>query len=142
MKHKSLAATMAVFALGIALSVWGDPTTLSISNGSVTVTNPSSTILNFPISRTGDTTYDAFLQYQTVDGTAIAGIDYTSASGSIVIPAGATSATIPVTVSGSNINRPDKTFQMQVLGGGVRRGLSIPASPRSRASARAADRSR
>ena len=108
---------MVLLAVGIALSVWGDPTSISISSGSVTVTGPSSTTLHFPIARSGDTSYDAFVQYQTQDGTAIAGTDYTAAMGSLVIPAGATSATIPVTVAGSNISQADKTFQMLLLGG-------------------------
>ncbi len=118
MKHKSLTATMALLGVAIALSVWGDSTTLAISNGTVTVTSPSPGTINFPISRGGDTSYDAFVQYQTLDGTAVAGVDYTAASGSLVIPAGATSATIPVPVAGSNINHPDKIFQMLLLGGG------------------------
>jgi hypothetical protein len=118
LKHKSLTATMVVLAVGIAFSVRGDSTALSISNGTVSVTGPSSTTLSFPISRGGDISYDAFVQYQSLDGSAVAGVDYTAASGSIVIPAGATSATIPVTVAGSNSNHPDKTFQMQLLGGG------------------------
>jgi hypothetical protein len=117
-KHKSLLASMVVLGVALAISVWGDSTSLSISNGSATVTSGSSTILNFPITRAGDTSYDAFLQYQTLDGTALAGTDYTAAMGSIVIPAGITSATIPVTVAGSSSNPPDKTFQMQLLGGG------------------------
>ena len=91
MKHRSLTVSMVVLAVGIALSVWGDSTTLTISSANITVTRPATT-LNFPISRSGDTSYDAFFQYQTQDGTAIAGTDYTAASGSIVIPAGATSA--------------------------------------------------
>ncbi|MGA7620669.1 FG-GAP-like repeat-containing protein, partial [Candidatus Binatus sp.] len=119
MKHKSLTATMLLLGVAIALSVWGDPTTLSISNASVTVTSSSSTTLDFPISRSGDTSFDAFVQYQTQDGTAIAGTDYTAAIGSLVIPAGTTSATIPVTVAGSTSNiPPSKTFQMLLLGGG------------------------
>jgi hypothetical protein len=118
LKHKSLTASTVLLAVGIALSVWGDPTTLSISSGSVTVTSSSPTTLNFPISRSGDTSYDAFVQFQTQDGTAIAGTDYAAAMGSIVIPAGALGATIPVTVAGNTSNPPDKTFQMLLLGGG------------------------
>jgi hypothetical protein len=117
-KRFSPVAVMVLFGLAVALSVWGDITTMAISSGSVTVTSSSSTTLNFPISRGPDTSYDAFLQYQTQDGTAIAGTDYTAASGSIIIPAGTTSATIPMTVAGSTSNPADKTFQMLLLGGG------------------------
>jgi hypothetical protein len=118
---------MVVLAVGLAISVWGDSTTLTISNGSVTVTRDTPFTLNFPIALNGDTSYDAFLQVQTVDGTAVAGVDYTAAMGSIVIPAGQTSATIPVTVAGSNSSQPDKTFQMQLLGGGGA-GMGFTAS--------------
>ena len=126
----------------VALSVWGDPTTLTISNASATVTSSSSTTLDFPISRGPDTSYDAFVQYQTKDGTAIAGTDYTAASGSLVIAAGTTSATIPVTVAGSTSNPADKTFQMLLLGGGGAGGASRRASPPSSNSPPAAFRSR
>src|SRR5271170_3353312 len=111
-------AAMVLFGLAISLSVWGDSTTLTISSATVTVTSSSPTTLEFPVERGGDTGYDAFFQYQTQDGTAIAGTDYTAASGSIVIPAGATSSTIPVTVAGSTSNSANKTFLMQLLGGG------------------------
>jgi hypothetical protein len=115
-----LAAAMVLFGLAISLSVWGDTSTLTISNASVTVTSSASTTLDFPISRGGDTSYDAFVQYQTQDGTAIAGTDYTAASGSIVMLAGVSSTTIPVTVAGSASNPADKTFQMLPGGpGGV-----------------------
>ncbi|HKN00972.1 MAG TPA: FG-GAP-like repeat-containing protein [Candidatus Binataceae bacterium] len=118
MKHKSLAATMVLLGVAIALSVWGDPTTLTISGASVKVTSTSSTTLNFPIARGGDTSYDAFVQYQTQDGSAKAGTDYTAANGSLLIPAGTTTAAIPVTVAGSSSSQSDKTFQMLLLGGG------------------------
>jgi hypothetical protein len=94
------------------------PSTLAISNAKVTVISGDSTKIDFPIWRGGDTSYDAFVQYQTKNGTAIAGKDYTAASGSLVIPAGTTSTTIPVTVAGSKTNPPAKTFQMLLLGGG------------------------
>lgn len=37
--------------------------------------------------------------YQTVDGTATAGLDYTATSGTVVIPAGSTSAEVVVATS-------------------------------------------
>ena len=69
---------MVLLAVGIALSVWADPTALTISNGSVTVTSNSASTLDFPISRSGDTSYDAFVQYQTQDGTEVATADNAS----------------------------------------------------------------
>ncbi|MDO8431069.1 MAG: FG-GAP-like repeat-containing protein [Candidatus Binatus sp.] len=95
-----------------------DSSTLTISSGSVTVTSSASKTLNFPIARSADLDYDAFLQFQTQDGTAVAGTDYAAATGSLIIPAGQTSATIPVQVGGSTTNPPNKTFKMLLLGGG------------------------
>src|SRR5277367_1629671 len=123
----SISAGLGAVLVLVALSVWGDPTTLTISNASATVTSSSSTTLDFPISRGPDTSYDAFVQYQTEDGTALAGTDYTAASGSLVIAAGTTSATIPVTVAGSTSNPADKTFQMLLLGGGGAGGSFTPS---------------
>ncbi|MGO9607330.1 MAG: FG-GAP-like repeat-containing protein [Candidatus Binataceae bacterium] len=117
-RHASLVAAVVLMVVGAPLLALGDPTTLTISGGSDTVTSPSSTTLNFPITRSGDTTFDAFVQYQTQDGTAVAGVNYTAASGSIVIPANASSTTIPVTILGSSSLQVDKTFQMLLLGGG------------------------
>ena len=134
---------MVLLAVGIALSVWGDPTALTISNGSVTVTSNSASTLDFPISRSSDTSYDAFVQYQTQDGTALAGIDYTAASGSLVIPAGTTSATIPVTVAGSTSNTHlTKLSRCYCWVAGVQQEASRPALPPSRPSPPAACRTR
>jgi hypothetical protein len=68
---------------------------LTISEAGVTVTGPASTRLDFPISRSGDTTYDAFVECPTLDGTVLAATPYTAALGSLVIPARAAIATIP-----------------------------------------------
>jgi trimeric autotransporter adhesin len=122
LKHGLPPLTISVGLGGLLLLVplfaLGDPSTLAISAATVTVTSPAPTTLYFPVVRTADLSYDAFVQYQTQDGTAIAGTDYTAASGSMVIPAGQSSATIPVTIAGSSSNQPDKTFEMLLLGGG------------------------
>ena len=118
---RSSGMAMTLMALvGVLLPLWAvaDPTALTISSASVTVKGSSSTTLNFPISLPSAASYDTFLQYQTVDGTAVAGTDYTAASGSVLIPAGRTSATIPVTVAGSATTQADKSFQMALFGGG------------------------
>ncbi len=109
---------LAALLVLLPLLAFGAASTLTISGGSATVTSSSSTTLNFPVVRSGEPSFDAFLQYQTLDGTAVAGTNYTAASGSVVIPAGTSSATIPVTILGSTTNQPDLAFQMLLLGGG------------------------
>lgn len=60
---------------------------------------PTSTKLLFPITLSSTSTSPVTVGYQTVNGTAIAGTDYTAASGTATIPAGSKSTTVPVSVN-------------------------------------------
>jgi hypothetical protein len=99
------------FLLLMPLLALGDPSTLTIGNASVAVTSSAPTALLIHIARTVDRSCGAFVQYQTQDGTAVARTDYTTASGSVIIPAGQVFAKIGVTVAGGTTNPPDKTFK-------------------------------
>ncbi len=50
--------------------------------------------------------------WATAAGTATAGVDYVTASGSRTIAAGATSATIAITVNGDVVDEADETFTL------------------------------
>ena len=50
------------------------------------------------------------MAWETADGTAEAGTDYTAGSGSLTFGAGETSKTVPVSVAGDNVDEPDETF--------------------------------
>jgi hypothetical protein len=54
------------------------------------------------------------IDYATADGTATAGTDYTAASGTMTIPAGETSLTIPIAVSGDRLGEPSESFVLKV----------------------------
>ena len=54
------------------------------------------------------------LDYQTLDVTANAGSDYTATNGTVTIPAGASSATINVTIIDDNLLEPEERFQIQL----------------------------
>jgi hypothetical protein len=54
--------------------------------------------------------------YATAGGTATAGSDYEAASGTLTIPAGQTSGTIPVRVYGDRFLEPDETFVVYLTG--------------------------
>jgi hypothetical protein len=62
------------------------------------------------------------VSWRTVDGTAIAGVDYVAGSGTVMFAAGQTSATIVVTIIGDSLVEGDETFTV-VLSGAV--GLSL-----------------
>ncbi|MFC5490815.1 beta strand repeat-containing protein [Dokdonella soli] len=70
----------------------------------------------FPVTRSGDLGYEAVLNYHTLDGTALAGTDYSAASGTITVPAGAGSAMIPITLSSQTGGGANRTFQLQLDG--------------------------
>ena len=100
-----------VLGLGASLSAFADTNTLTVASATKGTSNRPVTML-FPVTRSGDLVYEAVLDYHTVDGTALAGTDYTATTGSITIPAGATTATIPVTLSAQAHSGPDYTFQL------------------------------
>ncbi|MEI8039705.1 MAG: Calx-beta domain-containing protein, partial [Verrucomicrobiota bacterium] len=52
------------------------------------------------------------LHYATVDGSALAGTDYTSTSGTLVFAAGETSKTVNVPILANPVAQPDKTFSL------------------------------
>lgn len=64
--------------------------------------------LNRPLS------VDASVNYYTIDGTAIAGMDYISTSGTATILKGQTSVKIPVKIIGDSFAEPDETFKLVI----------------------------
>ena len=66
----------------------------------------SSAISNLPVT----------VNYTTANGTATAGSDYTAETGSVIIPAGETTATIDVVVTGDTANEPNETFRVNLTG--------------------------
>src|SRR4051794_37950536 len=59
---------------------------ISIANASFAEGDGGSSFLKFNISRTGDLESELNVSYETADGTAIAGIDYTAVSDKVLIP--------------------------------------------------------
>lgn len=110
-----LATLLSTSLLGMLMlsgpSAYASTTTLTIADATG-FTSSKPVTMQFPVTRSGDLGVDAVLAYHTVDGTALAGTDYTAASGSILIPAGVSSATIPITIAASNKNLPNQTFQL------------------------------
>ncbi|SET60767.1 RHS repeat-associated core domain-containing protein [Nitrosomonas marina] len=80
--------------------------------------NASSLAFTVKLSRPAST--DLAFDYQTADGTAIAGVDYTAVNGILAIPAGQTEAAIQVPVSDDFDLESDETFDLTLTpqGGG------------------------
>ncbi|HWC32128.1 MAG TPA: Calx-beta domain-containing protein, partial [Actinomycetota bacterium] len=89
-----------------------DDPTPSVSIGDVTVTegNSGTTSAVFTVSLSGASGTDVTIPYSTADGTATAGSDYTAASGTLTIPAGQTSRTLAIAVTGDTVDETDEPF--------------------------------
>ncbi|MBJ7257335.1 MAG: lytic polysaccharide monooxygenase [Akkermansiaceae bacterium] len=57
-----------------------------------------------------------YVSYATANGTALAGTDYTAASGSLTFTPGQTTKTISVPFVGDTVDNPDKTFTVALAG--------------------------
>src|SRR6476469_8387434 len=57
---------------------------ISIANASFVEGDGGSSLLKFNINRTGDLDSELNVRYETADGTAIAGVDYTPVSDTVV----------------------------------------------------------
>ena len=95
------------------------PPTLSVNDVAVTEGNAGTTTATFTVSLSAASGNVVTFDWATAAGTAAAGVDYVTASGSRTIAAGATTATIAITVNGDVLDEGDETFTV---------GLSNPAN--------------
>lgn len=88
------------------------PTAPSLSISDVTVTEGDSGTVPAAFTVTMDRPADEVVtfDYATADGSAVAGADYTPATGRAEIPPGGTTITIPVDVAGDTVVEPTETF--------------------------------
>jgi hypothetical protein len=86
------------------------PPTLSVNDVSVTEGNAGTTTATFTVSLSATSGNVVTFDWATSPGTAAAGADYVSATGSRTIAAGATSTTIAVTVNGDALDEVNETF--------------------------------
>jgi len=122
---------LGMLILCLAPSAYAKTTTLTVADAAPGVTSSTPITIQFPVTRGGDPGVDAVLAYHTVDGTALAGTDYTAASGSIFVPSGLMSTTIPITIAGRNENLPNLTFQLlldSAVGVGPAPTFAVPQS--------------
>lgn len=70
--------------------------------------------LNFHVNLSTPAGSDVTVSYATADGTAKAGKDYDATSGTVTIPAGSTSATVPVTVLSDLVREADETLSLTI----------------------------
>lgn len=91
----------------------GLPPSLSVNDPSATEADAPGTI-PFTVSLPGPATQDTTFSYLTVAGTAAAGADFASSTGTATITAGSTSTNVVVTVVGDDLDEADETLSLSI----------------------------
>ena len=99
----------------VAMTLVGSPgagaaSSISISDVVVAEGNAGTSLAAFTVSLSAANALDVSVTYATADGTAVQPGDYTTASGTLTIPAGSLSGTISVPIVGEMLDEPDETF--------------------------------
>src|SRR5262249_58033402 len=114
------AALTRIFPSGVSVllndGTWSpdDPASVSIRDATMTEGNTGAVNATFTLTLSRATNVDVTVQYATADITAAAGSDYTAASGTVIIPAGQTTATVTVAVTGDRLPEPTETFAVNL----------------------------
>jgi len=85
---------------------------VTITGGSVVEGDTGTQMVSFTVNTSVASTASTTVVYATSDGTATAGTDYTANTGTLTIPAGSTSASITVDVTGDTAFEFDETITM------------------------------
>ncbi len=87
------------------------------------------TALEFPVTQTIAASSDTVLTWSTSDGTAVSGDDYTEvSSGTVTIPAGATSGTLSVPTVNDALVEGDETFTVTIAAATLPAGVTLGTS--------------
>ena len=95
---------------GIATINNDDVPTLTVNNLTVVEGVDNNAIMTFTLSTPSN--QGVSVNYSTTAGTATANSDYTPVSGTLTIPAGATTATVSIPIVNDNFNEPNETFNL------------------------------
>ncbi len=110
-------------ATGTILNIDPPPGVSVGTAGSVT----EGSVATFPVWLTASSGYTTTIGYATENGTASAPLNYSAASGEVTIPAGQTSASIPVQTVDDGIYEPNETFSM-TLTSAINASLASPTA--------------
>jgi large repetitive protein len=88
--------------------------TVSVGDATVVEGNAGTSLLTFVVSLVGNSDLDASFDFATSDATATAGADYVAGSGTLTIPAGATTGTVDVIVDGDGTYESSETLSLTI----------------------------
>ncbi|MEA2176201.1 MAG: hypothetical protein QOD00_3793 [Blastocatellia bacterium] len=90
------------------------PPAVSVSDLAITENNSGKSNAVFTVTLSKQSGKPVVLDYATANGTATAGSDYIASTGTLTIPAGSLTGTIPVSVNGDTTFEPDETFLLNL----------------------------
>jgi hypothetical protein len=85
-------------------------------------------ILTVTVLRTGGAAGNLSVEYSTVDGSAVAGQDYTSTSGTLTFTGVETSKTIQIPIADDATTEPDETFTVELRNASSLESLGAPST--------------
>lgn len=88
---------------------------VGIANSSTLEGNAGERAMVFTVSLSGPSTSPVTVTFATKDNAAQAGLDYVAKSGTITIPAGATTATISIAIKGDTVRERHEKFKVRLL---------------------------
>ncbi|HKA05881.1 MAG TPA: Calx-beta domain-containing protein, partial [Gemmataceae bacterium] len=100
---------------GIGTIVDDEPL-MSIRDVTVSEGNTGTRMAIFTVALSAVSDQSVTVDYSTSDGSATAGSDYQSASGTLTIPAGSPTGTVTVQLNGDRIPEPNETFVVNLTG--------------------------
>src|SRR5262249_39912660 len=97
-------------------TITNDDASPALAVNDVTVTEGDSGATNavFTVSLVGATELPATVSFATADATAIAGSDYTSATGTLSFAPGTATQLVTVAVLGDTLDEPNETFSVNL----------------------------
>lgn len=87
--------------------------TVDVSDPSQNEGNSGSANMTFTVTISAVQAQDVEFDYETIDGTATAGEDYTAVSGTKTITAGNTTQTVDVPILGDTTDESNETFSLR-----------------------------
>jgi hypothetical protein len=111
------AATLSLGGVSVLINdrSWPSPPPIvSVGDATVTEGNTGAVSATFMVTLSRASNVDVTVRYATANLSAMAGSDYTARSGTVVIPAGRTSATITVAVAGDRLPEPTEMFAVDL----------------------------
>jgi hypothetical protein len=106
--------TIAVGAASGTIVDDDQPPGMSVDDVEVDEGDGGAVVASFTVGLTSPSASAVTVDYATADGTAVAGDDYSAASGTVTFAAGDTSETVDVDVAGDLLDEDDEIFTLQL----------------------------